>query len=174
MADDELTLSGFVVALMERSHARMNQALDGLSDEQLYYQPAEATNPIGWLVWHLSRWKDIQTGRVADEAEVWVTDGWATRFGLLDQDHGNGHTPEQVAAFRADRGLLMGYADAAQNTALRRVREASADLLLRPSTGADGVARPAWARLVTNAIDYMEHTGQIAYLRGMLTGPGWL
>ena len=70
MADDELTFARFSAELMERSHGRMKQALDGLTDEHLYFQPAEASNPIGWLVWHLSRWKDIQTSVVAGEPQV--------------------------------------------------------------------------------------------------------
>lgn len=88
--------------------------------------------------------------------------------------NGNGDTPEQVASFRVDRGLLDGYAEAAHGTALRRVREATPDMLTRPYEVPDRPDRPTWQRLVTNAIDYTEHTSQIAYLRGMLTGPGWL
>ena len=171
---EELTFTGFFIELMERSQSRMKQAMDGLTDEQLYYQPAEASNSIGWLVWHLSRWKDIQTGRIADEPEVWVTDNWAGRFGLPEDRNGNGDTPEQVASFRADRGLLTGYAEAAHGVALRRVREATPEMLTRPYQVPGRPERPTWQRLLTNAIDYTEHTGQIAYLRGMLTGTGWL
>ena len=175
MAEDELTSTGFPIMLMEMSFARMKQAMDGLTDEQLYVQPAETSNPIGWLVWHLSRWKDIQTGRVADEPEVWAADGWAGRFGLPEERNGNGDTPEQVAAFRADRELLEGYAEAAHDAALRRMRAATPEQLTRSRAGLPGrPERPAYRSLLINAIDYTEHTGQIAYLRGMLTGPGWL
>ena len=176
MADEDLTFTTFPLELMERSHARMKQAVDGLTDEQLYYQPAQSSNPIGWLVWHLSRFKDIATGRLAGEAEVWISDGWAGRFGLPGSANGNGDTPEQVSAFRAGRELLLGYADAAHEAALRRVRGATEAQLTRvtQSPVAGRPSRPAWQSLVINSSDYTEHTGQIAYLRGMLTGPGWL
>ena len=49
-SSDELTFASFSVELMEREHSRMKQAMDGLTDEQLWYQPAPETNPIGWLV----------------------------------------------------------------------------------------------------------------------------
>ena len=173
---EELTFTSFSVELMERQHDRMKQAVDGLTDEQLWHQPAQETNPIGWLVWHLSRFKDIQTSRVAAEAEIWISDGWAGRFGLPEERHGNGDTPEQVAAFRADREFLFGYAEAAHETAVRRVRSATHEQLTRTfqSVVPGRPARPAWQSLVINASDYAEHTGQIAYLRGMLTGTGWL
>ena len=176
MADLQMSLTGVFIELMEREQGRMKQAIDGLTDEQLYYQPAEASNSIGWLVWHLSRFKDIATSRVAAEAELWVSDGWAGRFGLPEDCNGKGDTPEQVAAFRADRELLLGYVDAVHNAALRRVREATEEQLTRVSQSpvAGRPARPAWQSLVINASDYTEHTGQIAYLRGMLTGIGWL
>ena len=150
MADAALTSTAFPAMLMQMSFGRMKQAIDGLSDEQLSFQPDPASNSIGWLVWHLSRWKDIQTARVADEAEVWVSDGWAGRFGL------------------------PGYAEAAHDAALRRMRAATPEQLKRTISSPGRPDRPAYRSLLINAIDYTEHTGQIAYLRGMITGPGWL
>ena len=176
MAERELGMAGFWVALAETSHRRMKQAMDGLTDEQINHQPTNDSNPVGWLVWHLSRWKDLQTARVADESQVWVSEGWAGRFGLPEDYNGNGDGPEQVAAFRAERDLLLGYADAAHAAAVRRVRAASEEQLTRviESVMPGGAARPAWRSLLINAIDFTEHTGQIAYLRGMLTGTGWM
>ena len=174
MADEPLTSTGFPIMLMQMSFTRMKQAIEGLTDEQLSFQPDPASNSIGWLVWHLSRWKDIQTARVAGEAEVWISDGWAGRFGLPGDRNGNGDTPEQVAAFRAERGLLEGYAEAAHDAALRRMRAATPEQLTRTVSSPGRPDRPAYRSLLINAIDYTEHTGQIAYLRGMLTGPGWL
>ena len=69
----------------------------------------------------------------------------------------------------------MGYAQAAHEAAMRRVRGVSNEQLTREAASVfTGRTRPAWHALIINAIDYTEHTGQIAYLRGMLTGPGWL
>ena len=152
----------------------MKRAMDGLTDEQLYYKPAQESNSIGWLVWHLSRGKDEIVSLVSGETEVWVSDGWAQRFGLSEAGNGRGDTPEQVSAFRADRDLLLGYADAAHSAALQRVQEATQEQLTREWAGLRGTPRPAWKWLVLEATDYTEHTGQIAYLRGMLTGLGWL
>ncbi len=174
MADDDLTFTGFSVELMERSHARVLDALDGLTDEQLWFQPAPGSNSIGWLVWHLSRFKDIQTSRVAQEEQVWISDGWADKFGMRGDEHGMRDTPDQVAAFRADRSLILAYAEAAHQAAVRRAANATDEQLHRWVESFDpGRGRYAYQWLLTNGIDYTEHTGQIAYLRGVLTGPGW-
>ncbi|MEX2598641.1 MAG: DinB family protein, partial [Dehalococcoidia bacterium] len=164
------------VSLAKLSHTRMKQALDGLADEQLWYIPAEGSNSIGWLVWHLARWKDIQTARAAGEDAVWASEGWHERFGLPVEASGSGDGPEQVATFRAERSLLLGYSEAAHEAAVRRVQDASDEQLLRdiPGIRPGAPARPAWRSLLINSIDFTEHTGQIAYLRGMLTGPGWM
>ncbi len=167
MASDALSFTRFSAELMEWSYGRMLEAVEGLSDAQLWVQPAYGANPIGWLVWHLSRFKDIQTGRVAGEEQVWVADGWAERFGMRGSESGYRHEPKDVAAFRASRELLLGYAAAAHLAAVRRVSEATDDVLHRPSK-AYRPPRPAYQLLLMNGIDYTEHTGQIAYLSGML------
>ena len=171
---EELTFTSFSVELMERQHDRMKQAVDGLTDEQLWYQPAQESNPVGWLVWHLSRFKDIQTSRVAGEAEIWVSDGWAGRFGLPEERHGNGDTPEQVATFRADRELLFGYVEAAHRATVDRVAAMTdEDLAKQYQYASTQEPRPAWRGLLGVVMDFTQHTGQIGYLRGLITGFGW-
>lgn len=175
MANDQLTFTRFSAQLMERSYARVLEAVDGLTEEQWWFQPARGSNSIGWLVWHLSRFKDIQTGRVAGEEQVWITEEWAAKFGMRGQDHGMRHEPDEVAAFRADRSLILGYAEAAHRAAVRRVANVTDEELHRlyhPSGSGQDRAGHEW--LLVNGIDYTEHTGQIAYLRGVLTGPGWM
>ena len=40
MADLQMSLTGVFIELMEREQDRMKQAIDGLTDKQLYDQPA--------------------------------------------------------------------------------------------------------------------------------------
>ena len=172
MTDESPSFTSFFNDLMDRSHTRVKRAMDGLTEEQLYYRPTPDSNSIGWLVWHLSRSKDRTTALVSGEPGIWNSEDWATRFGLPESAHGGGDTPGQVASFRADRDLLIGYADAAHEASLRRVREATGKQLAQvPDFG--GRPRPLSEWLIIEASDYAEHTGQIAYLRGMITGIGW-
>ena len=102
-APAEIDLRGFVLNLIERPYESLNTASDGLTDEQLWYQPTPDTNSIAWLAWHLSRVRDEITSEISGEPEVWITSGWAERFGVEPGRDGIGDTPEQVAAFRPDR-----------------------------------------------------------------------
>ena len=43
-----------------RVHDNVLAVLDGLTDDQLRHRPGPDANPIGWLVWHLTRSQDAQ------------------------------------------------------------------------------------------------------------------
>jgi hypothetical protein len=84
-----------------------------------------------------------------------------------------GDTPEQVAAFRAERDILFGYVDAAHRAPIERVAHLTATRFEQPVDHPPGTSRPAWQALAGMCGDSYQHAGQIAYLRGMITGYGW-
>jgi hypothetical protein len=86
---------------------------------------------------------------------------------------GLGDTLEQVAAFRVDRDTLLGYAEAAHQALVQRVSQLTPEQFEGPVEYVPGSSRPAWRALVSVMGDSSEHTGQINYLRGMVSGHGW-
>src|SRR5690606_26223298 len=103
--------------------------------------------------------------------QVWVEGDWAARFGL-DPDpanHGWGHTAAEVAAVRPDSApLLVAYYDAVW----ARTRPWLASLT---PADLDRVVDESWdppvtlgVRLVSIADDDIAHTGQAAYVKGLL------
>lgn len=145
-------------------------AVDGLGEEQLASRPAPGANTIAWLVWHAARIQDAQVADVAGTEQVWSSDGWVDRFGLdLDpQDHGYGHTSEQVEKVRASAALLLDYLRAVHEQTVGYLRTLGPDDL-------DRVVDEAWdppvtlgVRLVSVADDDVQHIGQAAYVRGLL------
>ena len=174
MTDEHVDLNAFAVALLEAGHRTLGQATDGLNDEQLYHQPTPDANSIGWLAWHLSRWMDRYGAIVSGDPHVWESGGWAERFGMDAARTGKGDSLEQVAAFHPARELLFGYVDAAHQAAVEIVGQISAERFLAPfQSVAEGPPPTAWQVLVGSLMDMGQHTGQIAYLRGMITGYGW-
>ncbi len=174
MAEGPIDVRRFAVEILENAHRALNRAVDGLTDEQIFQQPSPDTNSMGWLAWHLSRWKDRFAGRVSGAPEVWVSEGWAERFGMAADATGLGDTPEQVAAFRPDRALLFGYVDAAHRSTVAYVAAMTDDDFEKPYQYASSQdPRPAWRGLTGVIMDFTQHTGQIAYLRGLITGFGW-
>lgn len=146
-------------------------AVEGLEPEQLVFAPKEGANTIGWLVWHLTRVQDVQIADVAGSSQLWVADGWAKRFGMKPDpdDHGYGHTAEQVAAVRPSSAqLLIDHFSAVHERTMNYIWLLTADDL-------DRVVDKSWdppvtlgVRLVSIADDGLQHAGQAAYVRGLL------
>src|SRR5919201_1211393 len=108
-----------------RVEESMRICLDGLQPEQLVFRPAETSNSIGWLAWHLTRVQDHHLSDLAERPQAWVADGWHARFDkpAVPGDTGFGYTPEQVAAIRpASAQLLLDYFEAVHQRSLEYLR----------------------------------------------------
>jgi uncharacterized damage-inducible protein DinB len=147
-------------------------AVDGLSPEQLAQRLDPGANSIAWLVWHLTRVQDDHIAEVAGTGQVWIDGGWVDRFGLPFEpaDHGYGHTSDQVAQVRAvSAELLTDYHDAVHNMTIKYVAGLTdADL---PRVVDDGWDPPVTlsVRLVSVISDCLQHAGQAAFVRGVLS-----
>jgi uncharacterized damage-inducible protein DinB len=155
----------------DRLPGLVKAAVRGLAPEQLTWAPARGANPIGWLVWHLTRVQDGHLAELVGEEQIWVGGAWATRFGLKagTTETGYGHRPAQVAAVRPESaGVLVDYYAAVHARTIGYLRGLSdADL--------DRVVDDAWdppvtlgVRLVSVVDDDAQHVGQAAYVRGLL------
>jgi hypothetical protein len=82
-------------------------AVDGLDPGQLVAQPQPGTNPVGWLVWHLTRVQDHHVGEVMGEEQIWPA--WEVRFGLAPDptNIGFGHTPADVGAVQPESPQVL-------------------------------------------------------------------
>jgi hypothetical protein len=154
-----------------RTHESLPDIVAGLSVEELLWRPDAAANPIAWLVWHLSRVQDDHVAELAGLEQAWTAAGWVERFALPygADDTGFGQSSDQVGAFRLDDpSLLTGYQAAVHElTMLALDREDEKTL--------DRVVDPRWdppvtagARLVSVVDDMAQHTGQAAYVRGLV------
>ena len=157
--------------LFGRIREHVHEVLDGLDPAHLTTAPADGTNTIGWLVWHLARVEDAQVAEIAGADQVWTTGDWAARFGVdADPDNtGYGHSPDDVRAIRPDgTAALATYYEAVADTTrevLERTMEADLDRVID-----DRWDPPVTVgvRLVSIADDCIQHAGQAAYARGML------
>jgi uncharacterized damage-inducible protein DinB len=148
----------------------VHHVLDGLNRDQLTARLDSDANSIGWLIWHLTRIQDDHIAGVAGTPQVWTSAGWVHRFGLpLDPaDHGYGHTSDQVASVVVEAGPLRQYYDAVHEVTLAYLAGLTdADL--------DRVVDERWnppvtlgVRLVSIVVDDVTHTGQAAFIRGIL------
>ena len=148
----------------------VRRVLDGIGADALAYQPDERSNPIAWLVWHLTRVQDDHVAHVAGTEQIWTAGGWSRRFGLSLDDSaiGYGHSPAEVRLVRVeDAELLAGYHNAVHDATVRFVGS-----LRDPDL--DRIVDEAWdppvslgVRLVSVVTDDLQHVGQAAYVRGL-------
>jgi len=162
-----------LIEVFGRVAEHVHNAVDGLDAEQLATAPVPGSNPIGWLVWHLTRVEDAHIAELLEADQVWTTGDVAARFGVDadPENSGYGHTPEQVAAIRPDGpGALLDYFEAVSARTRSYLEGVTA-------TDLDRIVDERWdppvtlgVRLVSIADDEVQHGGQANYARGMLLG----
>jgi hypothetical protein len=170
-----MTSAELLVDAFGRIREDVHGAVDGLTPEQLAFRVDGAANSIAWLVWHLTRVMDDHLADAAGMDQVWMAQGWASRFGLPFEaaDTGYGHRSHEVAAVTvASADLLVGYHDAVNDQAVGWVKGlADPDL--------DRIVDRRWdppvtlgVRLISVIDDSMQHAGQAAYVQGIVTRRG--
>ena len=166
-----MELSELLIDVFDRIAEHVNEAVSGLDLDALHTAPEPGSNPIAWLVWHLTRVQDHHVAEIVDETQVWISGNWAPRFGVEPdaQDIGYGHSWEEVLTIRAESAaVLVEYYEAvAARTRLLLERTTSNDL--------DRVVDNRWnppvtlgVRLISIADDDIQHAAQATYVRGIL------
>ena len=156
----------------------LEAALRGMTPADLNQQPKSDCNSMGWLAWHLTRVQDDHVAGLMGEEQLWTSEGWAARFSRSPEpgDIGFGHIPEQVAAFKSpDAETFLGY----HRAVLERTKRY---ILSLPAADLDRELDEPWyqplptvgVRLISVLADNLQHAGQVAYVRGLLKGKGWL
>ncbi len=111
------------------------------------------------------------------EDQLWVSAKWYVKFNRLpdQKDTGFGHTPTQVAAFKApDTQVLLDYARAVyERTKLYiTTRLTENDLQREVKSPTLGTTTTVEQRILATINDF-QHIGQAGYVRGLLSGIGW-
>jgi hypothetical protein len=163
---------------LDRIRNVLRRTLDGLTLEEVHRQPSADTNSIAWLAWHLTRVQDNGISGLAGWEQAWISQKWHAMFHMEpDPDNeGFGHTPAQVAAFRAPSvQSLLDYHESVIQQSKAYVNG------LAPADFDRQLNEPEWqpppnvgGRLVSVLSDNLQHAGQAAYLRGLFQGKGWL
>lgn len=162
---------GVLVDGFGRVGAIVHRVLDDIEEDALTARLGPEANTVAWLVWHLCRVEDAQVAALAGTDQVWTAQGFADRFGLpfSPRATGYGQSPDEVAQVRTGAALLGEYLDASR---------AATDAYLARLQDADlaRVVDERWdppvtvgVRLVSILGDVLEHAGQAAFVRGVVS-----
>lgn len=179
-----MDVAALLLELYDRIPPLVAEAVGGLDTEQLAWTPPPSSpapspgssaghaNPIGWLGWHIARVQDHQIAELVPTTQLWVEGDWAGRFELPPdpENTGYGHGPDDVAAVRPQTAdAIVEHLDAVAARTRRYLASVTEAEL-------DRVVDERWdppvtlgVRLVSIADDCLQHAGQAAYLRGLLT-----
>lgn len=169
-----MDVSDVLVDGFDRVREEVIGVVEGMDVADLHRPVLPGTNPVAWLVWHLTRVQDDHVSEAFGLEQAWAG-GWAERLALdlPVQDTGYGHSAEQVAAVTiAEPAELVQYHVAVHDRTVRCLRGLSPSDL-------DRVVDEAWdppvtlgVRLVSVLSDDLQHVGQAGYVRGLLASSG--
>jgi hypothetical protein len=153
---------------------------EGLTEEELHWQPESHPNHMMFAMWHAYRSEDeIIHGLLMQKPGVFSREGWAERLPVAEPGKppfGTGLNREQIAAVRLRLDDLLDYAEA-----VRASGQSYADSLSEDE-GTKQVPLPFFAP-VYPMLDKMsraevlsffcightaEHLGEVQYIKGLL------
>ena len=164
-----MTLNEFLEDAFNTEHEYLMDALDGLTPEELTWRAGPQANPVGWILWHMTRVEDMWFQFfIQRQPEIWERDGWNEKFGLPTRDIGFDHTPAQVSDFPAyDLKEMLAYGAAVRAETLSYLKAVTPEQM-------DVVPREARPEMSVGRIfrqvvgEIYQHQGHIAYLKGLM------
>ena len=92
-----------LIERVNRTHHYIDLTISKLSSDDFCLRPAPTAPPIGWHVWHISRWADWFQASFPNQAQIWETNAMVSELELDNMPLG----PMQT-------GMMMSHDDAAQ------------------------------------------------------------
>lgn len=163
-----MTLNEFIEDAFNTEHEYLMDALGDITPEELMWRAGPEANPIGWILWHMTRVEDMWFQFfIQRQPEIWESEGWNEKFGLPTRDNGFDHAQEQVANFPAyDLAEMLKYGEAVRSATLNYLKTVTTEQM-------DVVPREARPEMSVGRIfrqvvgEVYQHQGHIAYLKGL-------
>ncbi len=165
----------FIRDSLRSLHGSLDEAMDGLSDEQAHWRPYDTGNHIAFIAWHYVRTVDnIVRFVLKRQPTVWMAEKWDERFGLDSKIQGTGMTPEDAVALRiSDFPAFRSYASEIWKEAQTYLNTVSEEDLAQKMTirplGELTLEQVLGTTLLTHGYT---HLGEIWLLKGLQGLPG--
>ena len=135
--------------------------------------PTPESNHILWILWHMGRMEDMWGRYLHGGGEsAWIEGGWADRLGIDRERNGFGDSIEQVREF-PDVSVeeVTAYWQAARDLLIPTIENITPDMLEDKhheiwTHAPDRAPTLLWV-LGRIPVENSQHTGQIAYIRGL-------
>jgi len=154
------------------AQSALTQALDGLSDQDIMWQPRPGANHIAFILWHMTRVEDSFVQSFFQRTpQVWETGKWHEKLNLPSDPRavGFGYTAEQVDSFPHVRLRdLVDYQSAVGAKTAVYLESATAATFDQPVQSRIFGQTTTGALIAHLVVELSEHVGQIGYLKGLI------
>jgi len=152
---------------------QLERVLIGLELEEARWMPTPESNHILWILWHMGRMEDMWGWYLRGGGDnAWIDGGWAERIGIDPTRTGAGDSIQQVKDFpNVSVEDVFDYWRTSRASLLETVENIKAkDFdVKRPEIwdhAPDRAPTLLWV-LARIPVENSQHTGQIAYIRGL-------
>jgi uncharacterized damage-inducible protein DinB len=173
-----------ILERIHKTHRRLLEVVDDLSEEQLNWRPGSHAPSIGFHVWHMARWADrlqatlpsmttSRAQRLGPVREIWEADALAQRWGWRADALGYGQTGMEMGDEMAvdlklpHKDALLEYARHAVAVADRAVGAIVDDQLEERGIDIYGQENSVGYVLLVHLSHASRHLGMIECLRGV-------
>ncbi len=166
-----MRIGQFIEKSLTESSEYINQAIQGLTTDQLAFRPQRHSNSIAFLLWHVARVEDLWINRILlGEMEIYERGGWYKKFGTPAQHSGFGYDVNMLDSWPVPGlELLRDYAAAVRGKTKAYVNSLNMKKMdeSKDFGRGKGTIGSALSHLIT---EVGEHTGQIGYIKGIMKG----
>ena len=165
----------FFTKCLDDANQSLVRSVQGLSTQELSWQPQPDCNSIGFLVWHCARVLDNWfQSRIKGVPQLWE-EGWAEKLQRAPADAsdiGFQFTAELLQSFQVpDTSALLAYVEAVHASTVTYLKGVDDTALENVTVGLRGSGTMPLVTLLEQLVwELNQHGGQIAYLKGMQQG----
>tara|TARA_B110000116_G_scaffold210290_1_gene186005 strand:- start:85 stop:603 length:519 start_codon:yes stop_codon:yes gene_type:complete len=148
------------------------KSIDGLTKNELYWQPSLESNNIIYLVWHMARVEDNWINQIiGGNKTVWSLNNWSKKLNIKENDYGKGYIKEDISNL-PDMNIsdILKFYKQQREQSLIVIEELADEDLNKNYKRITGEFKKGYWILGHVLVEESQHLGQIAYIRGIIKG----
>jgi hypothetical protein len=156
---------GPLLSEIRLSQQRLLDLAADLSDDQLMWTPRPGVPSIGFHLWHIGRWNDVDRAEHGGGPQVWDTESIAKDWGLADSELGS-HDAGTGLGDAATEGLALPSKETIEAYVSASFK--AFDDWMQASSAANEEDSALYAVALGTLVHGNRHLGMIEALRGAM------